>query len=63
MLKISAKLKWGYPEQKRQVQVGGLNAGVVAENCLLLMQSVVDLVWSQVYRTERPPYLFAARSP
>ena len=32
-----------------------LNAGVVAESWRLSMRSVVKLVWSQVYHTERPP--------
>jgi len=40
-----------------------LNAGAAAENCRFSTPSVVNLVQSQVYHTERPPYLFAARSP
>jgi len=39
------------------------NTGAVAENWRLLMRSVVNLAWLQVYHTERPPYLFAARLP
>ena len=35
-----------------------LNAGVVAANWRISTRSIVILVWSQVYRTERPPYLF-----
>jgi len=35
------------------------NAGVVAANLQLFMQSVVGLVRSQVYHIEHPPYLFA----
>jgi len=44
--------------------VGRLNAGAeLHENCRLSTQSVVNLARSQVYHTERLPYLFAARSP
>jgi len=35
----------------------------VAANWQLLTGSVVDLARSQVYHTEGPRYLFAARSP
>ena len=35
----------------------------VAKIWRLSTRSVVNLVRSQVYHTERPPYLFAARSP
>jgi len=44
---------------------GRLNAGAVAEKRRLSTWSIstVNLVRSQVYHTERPPYLFAARSP
>jgi len=41
---------------------GRLNAGAVSENSWLSMWSVVSLVRLQVYDTEHPPYLFAARS-
>jgi len=40
-----------------------LNAGAVAENWRLSTRSIVNLVRSEVCHTERPPYLFAARSP
>ena len=42
---------------------GRLNAGAVAEKWRLSTWSVsiVNLVWFQVYHTERPPCLFAAR--
>jgi len=40
-----------------------VNANAVAANWRLLMQSVVILIWLQVYHTEHPPYLFAARLP
>jgi len=43
--------------------VGRLNAGGVAENWRLPTRNVVNLVQSQVDHPERPPYLFAARSP
>jgi len=42
---------------------GRLNADALAENWRLSTDSVVNLVRSQVYHTERPPDLFAARSP
>ena len=42
---------------------GRLNACAVAENWRLSTRSVVNLVRSQVYQTERPSYLFAARLP
>jgi len=38
------------------------NPGAVAANWRLSTRSFVNLVRSQVYHTERPPYLFAARS-
>jgi len=63
MPKISAKLKWGYPNGDARCRWGRLNAGAVAENWRLSTQSNVNLVGSQVYHTERPPYLFAARLP
>jgi len=44
-------------------RLGRLNGGVVAENWRLLTWSVVNLVRSQVYHTERPPYLSAAYLP
>ena len=40
-----------------------LNAGVVAQNWWLLSRSIVNLARLQVYHTERPRHLFAARSP
>jgi len=40
-----------------------LNAGAVADSWRLSTRSVVNLVPSQVYYTDRSPYLFAARSP
>jgi len=46
------KCRWGW---------GRLNAGVVAANWGLSTQCVVNLVRSQIYHTERPPDLFAAR--
>ena len=44
---------------------GRLNAGAIAADWRLSTQNVVivNLARSQVYHTERPPYLFAARSP
>jgi len=45
-----AKCKWG-----------SLNARSVAKHWRLLTRSVVNSVRSQIYHTERPPYLFAAR--
>jgi len=42
---------------------GRFSAGAVAENWRRLMRSVVSLARSQVYCTEHPPYLFAARLP
>jgi len=42
---------------------GRLNACAVAKNWRLSTRSVANLVRLQVYHTERPPYLFAARSP
>jgi len=42
-------------------QIEASNAGAVAANWLLLPRRVVNLVRSQVYHTERRPYLFAAR--
>jgi len=44
------------------MQVGRLNACAVAANWRLSTRNVVNLVQSQVSHTERPPYLFAARS-
>jgi len=48
-----AKCRWGYR----------LNADEVAENWRLSTRSVINLVRSQVYHTERPLSSFAARSP
>jgi len=45
------------------MQVGRLNACAVAKNWRLWTRSVVNLVGSQVYHTERPLYLFAACLP
>jgi len=45
------------------MQVGQVNADAVYANWRLSMGSVVNLVRSQVYHSERPRYLFAARSP
>jgi len=45
------------------MQVNRLNVSAVAANWRLSTLRVVNLVRSQVYHTERPPYLFAARSP
>jgi len=42
---------------------GRLNLGAVAENWRLSTRRVDNLAPSQVYHTERPSYLFAARSP
>ena len=64
MSKISAKLKWPGQPPTDAPSVGGrrLNAGAQAANWRLSTRSVVNLVPSQVYHTERPPYLLAARS-
>ena len=51
------------PNRIAKCRWGRLNAGVVAENLWLSTRSVVSLVRSQVYHTERPPYLFAACLP
>jgi len=48
-----AKCSWG----------DRLNADAVAENWRLSTRSVINLVRSQVYHTERPLSSFAARSP
>jgi len=50
------------PSRGTKCRWGRLNAHAVAESWQLLTQSV-NLVCSQVYHTERPPYLFAARLP
>jgi len=42
---------------------GRLNAGAVTASLQLLMRSIVNLIQSQVYHTECPPYLIAACSP
>jgi len=66
MPKISAKFKGGHPQRERQTPVPWcrlINAGALVANWRLSAQSVVTLARSQVYHTERPPYLFAARSP
>jgi len=62
MPKISSKLKQGHPQRRRQMyRWGRLNAGAVAENWRLSTRSIANLARSQVYHTERPSYLFAAR--
>ena len=61
--KISAKLKRDHPNGGAKCRCHRLNAGVVAENWQLSMQSVVNWAQSQVYHTQHPRYLFAARSP
>ena len=50
------------PNEGSKCRSGRLNAGEVAENWQLSMWSVVNLVRSQVYHTESPPYFFAAHS-
>ena len=42
-----------------QVGRGRLNTGAVPENWRLSTRSVVNLLRSQVYDTQRPPHLFA----
>jgi len=61
MPNISAKLERVQPQWRRQMQVGRgrLNVGAIAEYWRLSMRSVVSLVRSQVYDTQRPPHLFA----
>jgi len=61
--KISAKLKQDHPNRGAKCRCHRLNAGVVADNWRLSMQSVVNWAQSQVYHTEHPCSLFAARSP
>jgi len=58
MPRILAKFNWGISGGIK-CRWGRLNAGAVAENWRISMCSGVNLVRSQVYRTERPP-LFAA---
>ena len=48
------------PNTGTKCRWGKLNAGEVAENGQLSARSVVNLAWSQIYHTERPPYVFAA---
>ena len=56
------KIQTGSPQRRRQMQVEyRLNADAVAENWRLSTRSVVNLARSQVYHTERPPYLFTAQ--
>jgi len=50
------------PNKGAKCRWSGLNAGAVAENWRLSARSIVNLVRSQVYRTDRPHYLFAASS-
>jgi len=63
MPKIWAKLKQGHSNGGAKCRWGRLNTGAVAENWRLSMRSIINLAWSQVYHTERPSYVFAARSP
>jgi len=51
------------PDGGAKCRWGRLNADAVAANCRLSTRSVVNLVRSQVYHTERPPCLSAACSP
>jgi len=44
------------PTEAPNAGEGGLNAAAVAENWLLTTRSAVNLVQSQVYHTECPPY-------
>ena len=64
--KISATVKRGITPTEAPISPkrrwGRLNAGAVTAYWRLSTRSVVNLVWSQVYHTERPPYLSAARS-
>jgi len=58
---ISAELKRVHPNGSAKCRWGRLNTGAVAENWRLLTRSVYNLVRSQVYHSDRPPCLFAAR--
>jgi len=60
MLKILANSNEVTSNESAKCRWGKLNAGVVAENWRLSMRSTANLVCSQVYQLERPPYLFAA---
>jgi len=50
------------PNRGTKCRWGRLNAGAVAANWQLLTRSIVSLARLQVYHTEHPLYLFAARS-
>jgi len=63
MPKISQNSNGVTPNGSTKCRWGRLNGGAVAANWRLSMQSVVNLARLQVYHTERPSYLFAARSP
>jgi len=68
MPKISATTKMGSPPvEAPNAGRGRLDAGAVAvaaaADWLISTRSVVDLVRSQGYHTERPPCLFEACSP
>jgi len=65
--KTSAKLKRGHSQRRRQMQVGYVRIGdfqqITRYNSKTpTVASVLNLVRSHVYHTERPP-LFAARMP
>jgi len=64
--KISAKLKRGHSQQRRQMQAGYVKIGdfrqITRYNSKTSTVADMNLVRSQVYHTERPP-LFAARLP
>jgi len=63
MLKIMAKLKLGHPNGGTKCRWDTLNADTVPENWRLPTLNIVNLVWLQVYHTERPTALLAACSP
>jgi len=58
MLKISAKLKRGQPQQGAKCRWVRLDVGGVTANWRLSTWTVVNFVRSQVYHTERPPVCF-----
>jgi len=62
MLKISAKLKRGHSQRKRQMQVGLVKCKCGSRKLATFDANRCQLC-SQVYHTERPPYLSAAHSP
>ena len=58
------KAQTGSPSTEAPNADGGrLNAGAIAVKWRLSTRSVVNVARSQVYHTERPPYLFVARTP